>query len=44
MERNLEIPYIEKDIEGKNYAQRLGMFELGKGVYDKISKGVHHEY
>lgn len=29
MEGDLEIPYIEKDIEGKNYAQRLGMLELG---------------
>lgn len=41
MEGDLEIPYIEKDIEGKNYAQRLGMLELGK---DKISKRVHHDY
>lgn len=44
MEWNFEIFYIEKDIEGKNYVQRLGMFELGKGVYDKILKGVYYEY
>lgn len=38
MEGDLEIRYTEKVNEDKNYAQRLGMLELGQDIYDKISK------
>lgn len=38
MEGDREILISKKDKEDKNYAQRLGLLEKGKDVYDEFSK------